>query len=153
LKDIKAILDLVHNRLFRLGLLLASTLAIVTASALVYAGAVFQKALNVGTANGATGSGSTASSEIGIPVATIVILVLQAFVIGLSVFGFPPKLPKRLGKSPHVRGPLAATPRSKLGEKEEWEESAVKDESAKTNQDVVGDILESLRKKGPPTNQ
>ena len=153
MKDIKAILDLVHNRLLRLGLLLASTLAIVTASALVYAGAVFQKALSVGTANGATGSGSTTSSEIGIPFATIVILLLQAFLISLSVFGFPPKLPKRLGKNPHVRGPLATTPGSKSSEKEEWEESAVKDESAKTNQDVVGDILESLRKKGPPTNQ
>jgi hypothetical protein len=153
LRDIKGILDLVHNRLLRLGLLLASTLAIVTTSALVYAGAVFQKSLNVGTANGATGSGSTASSEIGIPFATIVILVLQAFVIGLSVFGFPPKLPKRLGKNPHVQGPLATTPRSKSGEREEWEESTGKDESAKTNQDVVGDILESLRKKGASTNQ
>jgi len=153
LKDIKAILDLVHNRLLRLGLLLASTLAIVTTSALVYAGAVFQKALNVGTANGATGSGSIASSQIGILFATIVILVLQAFVISLSVFGFPPKLPKRLGKSPHVPRPLATTPGSKSGEKEEWEESAGKDEPTKTKQDVVGDILESLRKKGAPTNQ
>ena len=153
MKDIKAILDLVHNRLLRLGLLLASTLAIVTASALVYAGAVFQKALNVGTANGATGSGSIASSQIGILFATIVILVLQAFVISLSVFGFPPKLPKRLGKNPHVRGPLATTPGSKSGDKEEWEESAGKDEPAKTNKDVVGDILESLRKKDAATNQ
>jgi hypothetical protein len=153
LKDIKGILHLDHNRLLRLGLLLTSTLAIVTTSALVYAGAVFQKSLNVGTANGATGSGSTASSEIGISFATIVILVLQAFVISLSVFGFPPKLPKRSGKSSHVRGPLATTPGSKSGEKEEWEESAGKDESAKTNRDVVGDILESLRKKGAATNQ
>jgi len=153
LKDIKAILDVVHNRLLRLGLLLASTLVIVTTSALVYAGAVFQKSLNVGTANGATGSGSIASSEIGIPFATIVILVLQAFVISLSVFGFPPKLPKRLGKSPQVSHPLATTPASKSGEKEEWEESAGKDEPAKTKQDVVGDILESLRKKGATTNQ
>jgi len=153
LKDIKAILDLVHNRLLRLGLLLASTLAIVTASALVYAGAVFQKALNVGTANGVTGSGSTTSSEIGIPVATIVILVLQAFVISLSVFGFPPRLPKRLRKNPHVRDPVRTTPGSKSGEKEEWEESAGKDKSAKTNQDTVGNILESLRKKNAATNQ
>ena len=153
MKNIKAILDVVHNRLLRLGLLLASTLAIVITSALVYAGAVFQKSLNVGTANGATGSGSIASSEIGIPFATIVILVLQAFVISLSVFGFPPKLPKRLGKSPQVSHPLATTTASKSGEKEEWEESAGKDEPEKTKQDVVGDILESLRKKGATTNE
>ena len=153
MKEIKAILDVVHNRLLRLGLLLASTLAIVTSSALVYAGAVFQKSLNVGSANGATGSGSAASSEIGIPFATIVILVLQAFVISLSVFGFPPKLPKRLGKSPHVPRPLPSTAGSKSGEKEEWEESAGKDEPSKTKQDVVEDILESLRKQGAPTNQ
>ena len=153
MKDIKAILDVVQNRLLRLGLLLASALAIVTTSAIVYAGAVFQKSLNVGTANGVTDSGSTAPSEIGIPFATIVILVLQAFVISLSVFGFPPRLPKSLRKTPHVRGPLATTPRSKSGEKEEWEESASKDESAKTSQDVVGDILESLRKKDAATDQ
>jgi len=147
LKGIKGILDIVHNRLIRLGILLTLTLAIVTTSALVYAGAVFQKALNVDTANGATGSGSTTSSEIGIPYATIVILVLQAFVMSLSVFGFPPKLPKRLGKNPHVRHPLPTTPGSKSGEKEEWEESSGKNESGtRTNQDEVGDILESLRK-------
>jgi len=153
LKDIKAILDVVNNRLLRLGLLLASTLAIVTTSALVYGGAVFQKSLNVGTASGATGSGSTASSEIGTLFTTIVILILQAFVISLSVFGFPPKLPKRLRKNPHVRHPSPSTPKSKSGEKEEWEESAGRDESANTNHDVVGDILESLRKKGAGTSQ
>jgi hypothetical protein len=153
LKDIKPILDIVHNRLLRLGLLLASTLAIVTASALFYAGAVFQKSLNVGSANGATGSGSTASSEIGISFATIAILGLQAFVMSLSVLGFPPKLPRRLGKNTHVRGPLPSAPGSKPGEKEEWEESTGKEQSAKTSKDVVEDILESLRKKGATTNQ
>ena len=147
MKDIKAVLDLVHNSLFRLGLLLTSTLAIVTTSALVYAGAVFQKSLNLGTANGATGSGSTTSPEVGIPFATIVILVLQAFLISLSVFGFPPKLPKLLVKRPHVRGSLATTPQSKSVNKEEWEESSGKNGSGtRTNQDEVGDILESLRK-------
>ena len=153
MKEIKAILDVVHNRLLRLGLLLASTLAIVTSSALVYAGAVFQKSLNVGSANGATGSGATAFSEIGTPFATIVVLVLQAFLISLSVLGFPPKLPKRSGKSQNVSRPLATTPGSKSGEKEEWEESAGKDESGKTTRDMVGDILESLRKKGATTNE
>ena len=148
MKDIQAFLHLDHNRLLRLGLLLASTLAIVITSALVYAGAVFQKALNVGSANGATGSGSTTSSEVGIPFATIGILVLQFFIIGLGVFGFPPKLPKHLGKSLHVRHPLPTTPGSKSGEKEEWEESSSKNEpGTRTNPDVVGDILETLRKK------
>ncbi|HEX9613283.1 MAG TPA: hypothetical protein VGA05_06690 [Candidatus Bathyarchaeia archaeon] len=151
--DIKEIRDVVHNRLLRLGLMLASTLAIVTTSALVYAGAVFQKALNVDATSGATGAGSTASSEIGIPFATIVILVLQAFLVSLSVFGFPPKLPKLLIKSQHDRHSLPPTHRSKPDEKEEWEESAGKDEPAKTNKDVVGDILESLRKKDAATNQ
>jgi hypothetical protein len=145
--DIKEIRVLVHNRLLRLGLLLASTLAIVITSALVYAGAVFQKALIVDATNGAAGPGSTASSEIGIPFATIVILVLQALAIGLSVFGFPPKLPKVLGKNRHVGRPLDATPGSKSGEKEEWEESTGKEQSARASKDVVGDILESLRKK------
>jgi hypothetical protein len=153
LKDIKGILDLDQHRLPRLVLLIASALVILTLSALVYAGAVFQKALNLGTANGVTGSGSTVSSEMGFPSATIAILVLQVFLISLSVFGFPPKLPKRLGKNPRVRGPLASTPGSKPGEKEEWEESTRKDESGKTSQDVVGDILESLRKKGAATDQ
>ena len=147
MKDIQAILHLDHNRLLRLGLLLASTLAIVTTSALVYAGAVFQKALNVGTATGATGSGSATSSEVGIPFATIGILVLQVFVISLSVFGFPPKLPKHLGKSLHIPRPLPTTPGSKSGEKDEWEESSGKSESeTRTKPDVVGDILETLRK-------
>ena len=133
--------------------MLASTLAIVTTSALVYAGAVFQKALNVDATSGATGPGSTASSGIGIPFATIVILVLQAFLISLSVFGLPPKLPKRLIRTPHDRHSLPPTHRSKSGEKEEWEESAGKDEPAKMNKDADGDILESMRKKSAATNQ
>lgn len=146
MKDIKGVLDLDNNRLLRLGLLLASTLAIATISAIVYAGAVFQKALIVGTASGGTSSGSTTSSAIGIPFATIVVLVLQAFVVSLSVFGFPPKLPKRLGKNPHVPHQSPRAPGSKSSKKEEWEESSGRVESAKTSQDVVGDILESLRK-------
>lgn len=145
MKDIKGVLDLDHNRLLRLGLLLASTLAIAMMSALVYAGAVFQKALIVGSVSGVTSPGSTSSSAIGIPFATIVVLVLQTFVISLSVFGLPPKLPKRLGKNPHLAYPSPSTPTSKPGKKEEWE-SSPRGESAKTNQDVVGDILESLRK-------
>jgi hypothetical protein len=153
LTDIKEIRDIVHNRLLRLGLLLASTLAIVTTSALVYAGAVFQKALNVDNTNGATGTGTTSPSEIGIPFATIAILALQAFAIGLSLFGFPPKLPKIFGKNRHVRAPLASTTGSKSGNKEEWEESTGKEEPAKTSKDVVEDILESLRKKSATTNQ
>lgn len=148
MKDIQSVLHLDRNRLLRLGLLLASTLAIVITSALVYAGAVFQKALNVGSANGATGSGSTTSSEVGIPFGTIGILALQFFVIGLGVFGFPPKLPKHPSKSLHVRHPLPTTPGSKSGEKEEWEESSGKtDSGTKPSTDVVGDILETLRKK------
>lgn len=146
MKDIKGVLDLDNNRLLRLGLLLASTLAIATISAIVYAGAVFQKALIVGTASGGTSSGSTTSSAIGIPFATIVVLVLQAFVVSLSVFGFPPKLPKRLGKNSHVPHQSLRAPGSKSSKKEEWEESSGRVESAKTSQDVVGDILESLRK-------
>ncbi|HVH14698.1 MAG TPA: hypothetical protein VNA15_03145 [Candidatus Angelobacter sp.] len=148
MKDIRAILHLDHNRLLRLGLLLASTLAIVITSALVYAGAVFQKALNVGTATGATGPGSTTSLQVGIPFATVGILVLQVFVISLSVFGFPPKLPKHLGKSLHVRHPLPTTPGSKPSEREEWEESSGKSESGtRAKPDMVGDILETLRKR------
>lgn len=147
MKDIQAILHLDDSRL-RLGLLLASTVAIVITSALVYAGAVFQKVLNVGTASGATGSGSATPSEVGIPFATIGILVLQVFFISLSVFGFPPKLPKHLGKSLHVRHQLPTTPGSKSDEKDEWEESSGKNESeTRTKPDVVGDILETLRKK------
>lgn len=148
MKDIQEVLHLDHNRLLRLGLLLASTLVIVITSALVYAGAVFQKALNVGAANGATGSGSATSSQAGIPFATIGILVLQVFVIGLSVFGFPPKLPKHLGKSLHIRHPPLTSPGTKSGENDEWEESSGKSESeTQTKPDVVGDILETLRKK------
>ena len=148
MKDIQEILHLDHNRLLRLGLLLASTLVIVITSALVYAGAVFQKALNVGAANGATGSGSATSSEVGIPFATVGILILQVFVISLSIFGFPPKLPKHLGKSLHTRHPPITSPGTKSGEKDEWEESSGKRESeTQTKRDVVGDILETLRKK------
>lgn len=148
MKDIEEILHLDHNRLLRLGLLLMSTLAIVITSALVYAGAVFQKALNVGTGNGATGSGSATSSQVGIPFATIGILILQVSVISLSVFGFPPKLPKHVGKSLHIRHAPLLSPGTKSAEKDEWEESSGKSEAEnRTKPDVVGDILETLRKK------
>ncbi|HLE64629.1 MAG TPA: hypothetical protein VI816_00715, partial [Candidatus Bathyarchaeia archaeon] len=61
MKNIRDILDLKHKKSLRLGLLLLSTLFIISASALLYASMIYEKALDVGNTSGATtGSGSTA---------------------------------------------------------------------------------------------
>lgn len=145
MKDLSDMLDLKHNRFLRLGLSFVATAVVVSLSALFYAKAVFQKTLNVGSTTGVTsGVGSSSTPGIDISLIMILILVLQAFVASLSVLGFPPKLPKRVKKLTSREASTSNTP--KPGEKEEWEESA-SEESVIKNQDVVGDILESLRKK------
>src|SRR5213083_3605072 len=88
MRNISDILDLKHKKSLRLGLLLLSTLFIISASALVYARVSYENALNVGNASGVTtGSGTTASAGESFPPAMIVVIAFSAIVIIISLFG------------------------------------------------------------------
>src|SRR5947208_16790366 len=89
MRNISDILDLKHKKSLRLGLLLISTLFIISASALVYARLISENALNVGNTSGVTtGSGTTAPAGESYPPAMIVVIAFAAIVISISLFGF-----------------------------------------------------------------
>ena len=136
--------DLKHKRSLRLGLLLLSTLFIISVSALVYASMVYEKALDVGNTGGVT-TGSTASAEVSFTPATIMMVVVAVLVVGLSMFGFLREASKHARNAPRGRGSaptgpvsmslevpgidLPLNPPSTQGE--EWEESSTKKKSRK----------------------
>ena len=143
MKNIRDILDLKHKKSLRLGLLLLSTLFIISASALVYASMIYEKALDVGNTSGVpTGSGSTASAEVSFTPATIMMLAGAALVVGLSMFGFLREASKHISNVPGGRGssptgPVSMSPGAPgIGlplhlpsmQGEEWEESPTKEE-------------------------
>src|SRR5206468_10463748 len=89
MRNISDILDLKHKKSLRLGLLLVSTLFIISSSALVYARVISEKALNVGNTSGiTTGSGTTAPARESYPPAIIVVIAFSTIVISISLFGF-----------------------------------------------------------------
>jgi len=143
MRNISDILDLKHKKSLRLGLLLVSTLFIISSSALVYARVISEKALNVGNTSGVTtGSGTTAPAGESYPPAIIVVIAFSAIVISISLFGFLREAIKH--KAPGGRElPLtspASIPReegisssSQLSPKqgEDWEESPRKEDGEK----------------------
>jgi len=129
MENIRDILDLKHKKTLRMGLLLLSTIIILNASALAYARVVYERALDVSNVGGvATGSGSTTSVGINLVPATMVVLAVLAFVIGLSVFVLLRKMPKHIQKTPGERGSSSTSPESASPGEEEWEESPRKEE-------------------------
>ncbi len=123
------ILDLKHKKTLRLGVLLLSTLIILSASALAYSRVVYERALNVGSVGGvATGSGSTTSAGVTLSPATVLILAVLVFVIGLSITVLLAKVSRRIGKTSDGPETSPTDPVSTSPGGEEWEESATKDE-------------------------
>src|SRR5881396_2644820 len=142
MRNISDILDLKHKKSLRLGLLLVSTLFIISSSALVYARLIYENALNVGNTSGVTtGSGTTAPAGESYPPAMIVVIAFSAIVISISLFGFLREAIKHIrkasggressltspGSMPEGEGVgLSSQPSSKQGE--DWEESPRKGE-------------------------
>jgi hypothetical protein len=131
MKNIRNILDLKHKKSIRLGLLLISTLLIISASALVYATMIYEKALDVGNTGGVTtASGSAASAEVTLIPAAMVMLAVAVVVVGLGVFGLLREASRHVSNVPGGRGaPGIGLPLhlpSVPGE--EWEESPSKEE-------------------------
>src|SRR5881396_1702852 len=88
MRNISDILDLKHKKSLRLGLLLVSTLFIISSSALVYARVISEKALNVGNTSGVTtGSGTTAPAGESYPPAIIVVIAFSAIVSASAYSG------------------------------------------------------------------
>ncbi len=105
MENMRDILDLKHKKTLRMGLLLLSTIIILSASALAYARVVYERALDVSNVGGvATGSGSTTSVGINLVPVTMVVLAVLAFVIGLSVFVLLRRMPRHIQKTPGERG-------------------------------------------------
>ena len=129
MEKMRDILDLKYRKTLRMGLLLLSTIIILSASTLAYARVVYERALDVGNVSGvATGSGSTTSVGINLELATMVVLAVLALVIGLSVFVLLRKMPKHIRKTPGERGSSSTSPESASPGEEEWEESPRKGE-------------------------
>ncbi len=129
MEKMRDILDLKHKKTLRMGLLLLSTIIILSASALAYARVVYERALDVSNVGGvATGSGSTTSVGINLVPATMVVLAVLAFVIGLSVFVLLRRMPRHIQKTPGERGSSSTSPESASSGEEEWEESPRKEE-------------------------
>ncbi len=76
----------------------------------------------------ATGSGSTTSSGVTLSPATVLILAVLVFVIGLSVSLFLAKVSGRIGKTTDGPESSPTNPVSTSPGGEEWEESPTKDE-------------------------
>ncbi len=143
----KGILDLKRKKFLRLGILLLSTLFIISASALVYARIFIEKPLTVGNTSGVTaGSGSTASPGVNFTPAVMVMLAVVGIVVGLSMFTFLREAFKHVSNAPDLglspTGPVSTSPVSTspatpgVGlpspshlppmERDEWEESPAK---------------------------
>src|SRR2546428_10867949 len=118
MKKIKDILGLMEKKSFRLGLLLLSTLVIISASAFVYARMPYQRALNVG---------SSAGSEVSFTPATIMILLVSEIVAGLSLFSFRREAAKHVSNAPRAGGSFLTV--LKPSREGEWEECPRKEES------------------------
>ena len=91
MKNIQNIIELGSKKTFKLGALLLSTLLIVGASVFVYTRVVYERALNVGGAG-------TMSPAVNAAPETLLVLVVLAFVISLSMFGFLREFSKRQNK-------------------------------------------------------
>jgi len=129
MENIREILDLKHKKTLRLGVLLLSTLIILSASAFAYSRVVYERALNVGGVGGvATGSGSTTSAGVTLSPATVLILAVLVFVIGLSITVLLAKVSRRIGKTTGRPESSPTNPVSTSPGGEEWEESPTKDE-------------------------
>src|SRR2546425_9314099 len=115
LKDVS---DLIDKKPFRLGLLLVSTLVIISASVFVYAGIPYQRSLNVG---------NSAGPEASFTPATIMILLASVIVAGLSLFSFRREASKHVSNTPRVGGSFPTVFES--SREEEWEEAPRKEES------------------------
>ena len=130
MKNLRDLLDLKHKKTLRMGLLLLSTIIILSASELAYARVVYERALDVSNVGGvATGSGSTTSAGINLLPGTMAVLAVLAFVIGLSVFVLLRRMPRHIQKTPGERGSSSTSPESASPGEEEWEESPKKKEA------------------------
>ncbi|OLD01216.1 MAG: hypothetical protein AUJ07_11660 [Crenarchaeota archaeon 13_1_40CM_3_53_5] len=122
MRDNRGLLDFKLKKSLRWGLLLVSTLVIFSASALVYAGITYEKALEVHNTGGVTtGSGSTVST--GSALSTVYILAVLALICGLGLFGFLRETYKRVSKASGGRESSPKAPQSLASEEEEWEEA------------------------------
>jgi len=131
MKNLREILDLRHRKALRIGILILTTLLITSASALVYASMIYEKALDVGNTSGVpNGSSSTAPTGVNFLLATILILALLAFVVGLSIFGFLREARKHVRNPSGRQGSLPTSPGSTPPREEEWEESPRKEEES-----------------------
>src|SRR5207249_12240185 len=138
MKGMKGLLDPGGKNVLRLGLLVLSTLLIVSGSVFFYDRLVYERALSVGGV--ITGSGSTTQTGLNPAPGTILILAVSAVLISLSVFGFlrevfrgkrnRESLAKESSLQTSVVLPLEIGPPLQVPSlQRDWEESPKKEES------------------------
>ena len=137
MKGMKGLLDPGGKNVLRLGLLVLSTLLIVSGSVFFYDRLVYERALSVGGV--ITGSGSTTQTGLNPAPGTILILAVSAVLISLSVFGFLREVfrgkrnrktaAKESSPTAMVSLPLEIGPSLQVPSmKRDWEESLKKEE-------------------------
>ncbi len=140
-------LDLEHKKSLRFGLLLLSTLLIVSASALVYARLVYEQALSVGNTGGVTtGSGTTAPTGASFPLGMIAVLAFSALIISISLFAFLREASKHLRKTSAGRGSSPTGPGPTPSREDDWEE-ARPGEEGEDKMKIFIDILDPEHEK------
>jgi len=138
MKGMKGLLDPGGKNVLRLGLLVLSTLLIVSGSVFFYDRLVYERALSVGGV--ITGLGSTTQTGLNPAPGTILILAVSAVLISLSVFGFLREvfrgkrnrkaLTKESSPTASVSLPLEIGPPLQVPSvQRDWEESPKKEES------------------------
>jgi hypothetical protein len=145
-------LDLEHKKSFRVGLLLLSSLLIVSASAFVYARVVYEKALSLSGSGGVTtGTGTTAPTGVSSPLGIIAVLAFSALVISISLFAFLREASKHVRKTSTGQGSPPTGPGPTSSREEEWEEAQPKKEEDEDDMKIFMDILDPEQEKSATT--
>jgi hypothetical protein len=141
----KYILDLMHSRQVRLGLLLISTSIIITAGLLAYNRISYEFPLAVGN-TGQSALGPPTSAGVGIVFAMIVFAAILGFGAILSVFGSLRNVSKRISEIV-VREPSSKGSISGSQKKEEWENASTGSKSRATDDEILKALSNSKDKK------
>ncbi len=125
LKGLREFLGLKSKKSLRFGVLLASTILILSVSALLYSGVTVEKPIEV---INPSGSSTTGSQTPGLSNGALFILAILGIVIGLSVFSFAREAYRRFKAPADEESEFASPPLIISKKEEEWEEAPKKDE-------------------------
>jgi hypothetical protein len=165
MKDLSLLPDFKHKKLLRIGVLLVSSLAILTASTLAYARVFVETPISVNTSSSTTaGPSSTPTTGLDLSLPMILVLLALGVTISFGLFGIQRQASRRAG-SPRVRqvsppieneSTIARSPpesdSSTLTSFTQDTEPSIEPEKSKEHR-TIDEILQSLRKKTEETEE